>query len=244
MSTRLDPQHGDAATLYARDYYRRQLHRRHWFRDNTAKRELRWQAVLRMLMPSRNDIVLDLGCAAGEHAVRVAPLVARLIGIDNSSAAVDFARERAKDLPNVEFVRADATALVHFADDYADKAMAIDFVEHINDNDLDRLQHEVFRVLKPGGRFALYTPCGSHYVERMKAHNFILKQIPGHIAVRVAPAYDRLFSLLPWRIVDRFYLPSTFPLFGAIDRALGPLPGIGPLFRFRFCLALQKPFAR
>jgi ubiquinone/menaquinone biosynthesis C-methylase UbiE len=244
MSTRLDPQLGDASTLYVRDYYRRQLHHRHWFRDNSAKRELRWQAVLRMIAPARDDIVLDLGCAAGEHAIRLAPHVARVVGIDSSRAAIDLARERAKGLPNVEFVQADATALDDFADDYADKVMAIDFVEHIVDDDLDRLQYEVFRVLKPGGRVALYTPCGSHYVERMKAHSFILKQIPGHIAVRAAPAYDKLFSSLPWRFAERFYLPSTYPLFGHVDRALGRLPGIGALFRFRFCLALQKRVAR
>lgn len=194
-----------------------------------------------MLCPKRDDVVLDLGCAAGEHALKLAPHVARVVGIDNSAAAIELARARASQVSNVEFVQASATNLIGFSDAYAHKIMAIDFVEHIADDELDRLQQEAYRVLKPGGRFVLYTPCGSHYVERMKAHNLILKQIPGHIAVRTAGAYDCRFASLPWRVAERFYLPSTYPLFGLIDRALGPLPAIGPLFRFRFCLALEKP---
>jgi ubiquinone/menaquinone biosynthesis C-methylase UbiE len=243
MAERSERPQVDTATLYARDYYERRLHREHWFRDNRAKHELRWQAILRMVAPASDDLVLDLGCAAGEQAIRLAPRVGRVIGIDSSPAAIKLARERARDVPNVEFVQTDATTLADFPAGYADKVMAIDFVEHIVDDDLDRLQREVFRVLKPGGRFVLYTPCGSHYVERLKAHNIILKQIPGHIAVRTAAAYDRTFAALTWRIVERFYLPSTYPLFGFVDRALGSLPAVGALFRFRYCLALEKPSA-
>jgi hypothetical protein len=77
----------------------------------------------------------------------------------------------------------------------------------------------------------------------LKAQNIILKQISGHIAIRMAAAYDRTFAALPWRIVERFYLPPTFPLSGFIDRALESLPAIGALFRFRYCLALEKPGA-
>ena len=241
MAERSERPQVDAAALYAHDYYEQRLHREHWFRDNRAKGELRWQATLRMLAPAPDDVVFDLGCAAGEHAIRLAPHVGRVIGVDSSPAAIKLARERARDVSNVEFVQADATTLIDFPAGHADKVMAIDFVEHIVDSDLDRMQREAFRVLKPGGRFVLYTPCGSHYVERLKAHNIFLKQIPGHVAVRTAAAYERTFAALPWRIAERFYLPSTYPLFGLIDRALGPLPAVGALFRFRYCLALEKP---
>jgi len=240
MTEHSDAPQSDAPTLYARGYYECQLHRSHWFLDNRRKHEQRWEGVLRMVAPSQTDVVLDLGCAAGEHAARLAPHVARVIGIDSSAAAIEIARERSKHVPNVEFAQGDATMLARYSDNYADKVMAIDFVEHIDDVALGRMEREIHRVLKPGGRFALYTPSGSHYVERLKARNWVLRQIPGHIAVRRAAAYDRVFAPPCWRVVERFHLPSTYPLFGLVDRALGPLPGIGPLFRFRFCLAVEK----
>src|SRR5438132_10256877 len=105
MTEHSDARQSDTAALYARDYYERQLHREHWFRDNRRKHEQRWQAVLRMVAPSRGDVVLDLGCAAGEHALKLAPHVARVIGIDTSPAAIEMARERAKNVPNVEFAQ-------------------------------------------------------------------------------------------------------------------------------------------
>ena len=34
---------------YDDDYYRASLHRRHWFRNNAAKAQRRWDEVLRLL---------------------------------------------------------------------------------------------------------------------------------------------------------------------------------------------------
>jgi SAM-dependent methyltransferase len=234
---------GSAAALYGAAYYREQLHHDHWFRDNAAKRLQRWEAVIRMVAPAATDVVVDLGCAAGEHARKIAPHVGKVIGIDSSEEAIALARAAPQGAGNVTFLRGDATALTMIVDASVDKAMAIDFVEHIFDPDLQRMLNEVWRVLKPGGRLALYTPCGTHYVERMKARNFVLRQIPGHVAVRSPRHYDRLLAALPWQAIDCFWLPSTYPVFGLLDRALGHAPGIGPWFQFRFCIVLRKPVA-
>jgi SAM-dependent methyltransferase len=225
---------------YGRDYYRRELHQDHWFRDNRRKKAMRWQAILRMSQPAPGDVVLDLGCAAGEHSLRLAPLVRQVIGVDSSPDAIALAVERAQDAPNVTFVRADATRLAEVADASIDKAIAIDFVEHVDDDALARMLDACWRVLRPGGTLAVYTPCATHYVERMKKRDLLLKQIPGHIAVRTPGQFERLLRAHPWRIADRFYLPSTYPLFGALDRAFAALPRIGPWFRFRYCVALAR----
>lgn len=227
--------------VYDARYYAEDLHREHWFRNNPAKHALRWLAVLRMVAPERTDVVVDLGCAAGEHTLRLAPQVARVIGVDSAQAAIALASEHGRGVPNVAFVRADATDLAGIADASADKVMAIDFVEHIDDAALRRVASEAWRVLRPGGRFAIYTPCGTHYVERMKAAG-LLAQIPGHVAVRTPRRLDALLlDAHPWRRLERFYLPSTYPGFGWLDRALARVPGLGAWFRFRYCLALGKP---
>jgi len=230
----------DDASVYTRAYYARTLHQRHWFRNNRRKFATRWQAIIRMLDPAAEDVVLDVGSAGGEHALRLAPFVARVIGIDSAAEAIAFATTRAQGIPNVAFVRTDAAALDVFPAGTFDKAMAIDFVEHVGDATLDRVQREIWRVLRPGGTLAIYTPCGSHYVERMKRHGLILRQTPGHIAVRDEAQCSRAFPAPWWRIRQRFVLPSTYPAFGRIDRMLGPLPLVGRWFHFRLCLALER----
>lgn len=234
---------GPSGELYGANYYCEQLHREHWFLDNQRKHELRWKAALRMVQPGPSDVVLDLGSAAGTQALRLAPLVQRVIGLDNSPAAVAIARQRAQGTSNVKFIEADATRLAGIGDESIDKVMAIDFIEHIEDCDLAAMFDAVWRVLRPGGRLAMYTPCRTHYVERLKARGLFLRQIPGHIAVRTPAQIERLLAGQPWITADSFFLPSTYPFFGLIDRVLEPLPGLGGLFRFRYCLALARPAA-
>jgi ubiquinone/menaquinone biosynthesis C-methylase UbiE len=220
---------------YDAAYYENAFRRRHWFRDNDAKYEQRQRAVLRMVQPEPSDRVLDVGCATGDQAFMLAPNVECVLGIDSSAAAVRAARSRAAAHPNVAFVQADA-ARIPLPDASFDKVMAIDFVEHIDDSALDAVQREVWRILRPGGVLAIYTPCACHYVERLKARNFILEQVPGHIAVRDRGQYETIFAALPWRIAQCFSLPSTYPLFGRLDQILARWP----LFHFRLCMSLER----
>jgi cyclopropane fatty-acyl-phospholipid synthase-like methyltransferase len=231
---------GDLRALYDEAYYKDQLHREHWFRNNRAKQELRWRELLRMLVPAAGETVLDLGCAVGEYTLRIAPLVARTIGVDFSEAAIGAATKRALGRGlDVHFVasRVDALPLPSAS---VDKAMAIDLVEHVDDATVRRMLGETWRVLRPGGTLSLYTPCATHYVERLKARGW-LAQIPGHIAVRAPAEYEELFRGGEWEIALRYFSPSTFPVFGWLDRLLAPIPLVGSLFRFRYCAVLRKP---
>lgn len=227
--------------FYGEDYYARDLHARHWFRNNAAKFQARWDSVLRLLEPAFGDVVLELGCAAGEHTLRLAPLVARAIGVDFSPAAIRLARDAAARAGSrAEFVEGDVRALAGFADASVDKVLAMDLVEHVEDDTLRAMLAECGRVLRPGGRLVLYTPSATHYVERLKARNLVLRQLPGHIAVRGGGAYGALLSGPGWTRVEVSYLPSTYPLFGAIDRLMMRVPGVGASFRHRILVRAFK----
>ncbi len=227
--------------LYDETYYTAGLHHLHWFRNNAAKQQRRWNEILRMVSPDSNDTLLDLGCAIGEYTFRLAPLVSRTIGVDFSPAAIAIATRRAASLNlDVEFLHASVCDLSAITEGTITKAVAVDLVEHITDETLDKMLRETWRVLRPGGTLSIYTPCASHYVERLKAKNWILKQIPGHIAVRTAEECDRHFGKLPWIFRQRYFSPSTYPLFGLVDRMLSKVPGIGTLFRYRYCVVLER----
>lgn len=234
-----------ADAAYDARYFDAELHRDHWFRNNAAKRARRWQAVLDMLEPAPDDRVLEIGCAAGEHTLRLAPRVRSIVGVDLAPAAIERATENAtaSGVANATFLLADAADLRHFAAASFDKIAAIDFVEHVDDATLERILAEVRRVMSPGGRFAIYTPCASHYVERMKARNLVLRQIPGHVAVRGPEAYRILLTRAGFDVTSLDFLPSDYPLAGWIDRALLRVPGIGTAFRFRICI-VARPLAR
>ena len=219
-------------------YFDEDLHRDHWFKNNAAKRARRWREVLRMLDPKPTDRILEIGCATGEHALRLARAAGEVVGLDASADAVERARARASrdGHANASFVVADAANLAAWPDRSFDKVAAIDFVEHVDDAALATILGEVYRVLAPGGRLAIYTPCATHYVERLKARNLILRQIPLHIAVRGPDTYRSLVSHAGFTIEALWYSPSDYPLFGLLDRLLAPLPVVGGLFRFRICL--------
>ncbi|MEO8565960.1 MAG: hypothetical protein ABI541_06215, partial [Betaproteobacteria bacterium] len=112
--------------------------------------------------------------------------------------------------------------------------------EHIDDSTLLSVLRETRRVLRQEGRLAIFTPCASHYVERMKADNFVLHQTPGHIAVRDERQYRSLLPQGGFDIMSLYFSPSTYPLAGWLDQWLWDVPLIGPFFRFRLCI-VAKP---
>jgi len=226
---------------YDAAYFSQELHRDHWFTNNAAKRERRWAAVLRMLEPGAEDRLLEIGCAAGLHALKLAPLVCDVVGIDRAFDGVVVAHRTAHHhaVANAAFAVCDAARLA-FADESFDKVAAIDFVEHVDDGALAAILGEARRVLAANGRIAIYTPCATHYVERLKAHDIVLKQIEGHIAVRTPEACVALLARAGFAVHAQWFLPSDYPVFGVIDRVLMKVPGLGRWFRFRICLVAMK----
>jgi ubiquinone/menaquinone biosynthesis C-methylase UbiE len=99
-------------------------------------------------------VVLDVACGLGYGAATMAAATgtARIIGIDLSEWAVEYARANyGKSLPQLEFRAGDATKLGFLADASADAVVSFETLEHLPNP--DRLLQEFNRVLKPGGLF-------------------------------------------------------------------------------------------
>ncbi len=225
------------ADLYPDEYYEG-LHRVTAFAAPTRKWRERDRDILRLSLPSSDQVVLDLGSARGDVCFLLAPRVREAIGVDASPRALEIAEaERSRrGLENVRFLRSDVATLEGIPDASIDLAGAFDLLEHVDDETVRQMLRALARVLKPGGVFAAYTPNREHYVERLKAHDFLLKQFPEHIAVRRPREIRRLLEESGWRVLALTYSPAPFPFVHWIEKLLWRLPVVGRLFRYRILL--------
>ncbi|MBI4672670.1 MAG: class I SAM-dependent methyltransferase [Chloroflexi bacterium] len=98
----------------------------------------------------KNDVVLDLGCGNGKFAYWNRDKVATMLAADLAPWFADRARA---ELP---LLRADLRALPVRAATL-DKVFSIDVLEHLTRDDIARVLDETRRVLKPGGRFFVFS---------------------------------------------------------------------------------------
>lgn len=200
--------------------------------DRTPWTELRLEAVRDLLDPQPGDRVLDLGCAAGAITHYLSTFDAEPVGIDLQPLAIERAREL---FPGLRFEVADATQLP-FADASFDKAVAADFVEHIEDETFVAMCAELRRVLVPGGLFAIYAPNPRHLIERMKERDFVLAQNPTHIGLRDADHMRRVLEQGGFDVVRSEWRPSFFRGLRSVEKVAGPRL---ELFRYRVCVLAQ-----
>jgi ArsR family transcriptional regulator len=106
------------------------------------------ESAITALLP-RDFVVADLACGAGDLTVRLAPCVARVIGVDRSPEMLAAARKRTKGFANVELHEADLAA-VPVPDATCDAALLLLALTHLEEP--AHALSEMTRVLKPGGR--------------------------------------------------------------------------------------------
>lgn len=98
----------------------------------------------------KNDTVLDLGCGNGKFAYWNRDKVAAMLAADLAPWFADRARA---ELP---LLRADLRALPVRAA-VLDKVFSVDVLEHLTLDDIARVLEETRRVLKPRGRFFVFS---------------------------------------------------------------------------------------
>jgi ubiquinone/menaquinone biosynthesis C-methylase UbiE len=100
------------------------------------------------------DIVLDVGCGRGEYLRRMIGVCADALGIETAAEKLADCRHAHPELSGRIF---DVSAEeMPFADGYFDVVIVNEVLEHIADQ--DAALREIYRVLKPGGKFLLFCP--------------------------------------------------------------------------------------
>lgn len=106
------------------------------------------------------DTVLDIGCGTGSLALRLAPAVAHVHGLDLSPEMTRIAEAKtaAQGSTNVTFhTGAFDERFTAFADGSLDVLSACSLLHLVDDRDAALAQ--MFRLLKPGGLFVTSTVC-------------------------------------------------------------------------------------
>jgi ubiquinone/menaquinone biosynthesis C-methylase UbiE len=111
---------------------------------------VRNRALRRLLDLRPTDIVLDSGCGNAKFAAWNASHVRLMVGVDPATLFADDA------VKTVALIQGDARRLP-FADCTFDKAFSIDVLEHFPRDVIDAYLAETARVLRPGGRFLVFS---------------------------------------------------------------------------------------
>jgi ubiquinone/menaquinone biosynthesis C-methylase UbiE len=195
--------------------------------------------VVQIHPPLPSDRVVDLGCGWGTFGFALADRVREIVGVDFSGRAIEICEQRLATDPrdNVRFVQADAgdTGLEEGA---WDLVIAADLFEHLYPDDSARVAREAFRLLKPGGRFAVWTPHRGHVLEMLKNRNILLKRDVSHVDYKSMDDLKRLLEGAGFDIERAYYAESHLPGLCVVERAL---QGVVPPLRRRIAMLGRKP---
>jgi SAM-dependent methyltransferase len=199
----------------------------------------RLQMILAAAGERLNGRVLENGCGVGMYVERLAPYAGRVIGLEYDFARAVEARQLADRLANAEILCA-AGENLPFPSGSFDLILSHEVLEHVQD---DRLAvAEMTRVLRPGGRMAIFVPNrgypfethgifwrGQYRFGNIPLVNYLPRRwrdrLAPHVRIYTQRDLERLFNGLPVRFIQRTVI------FGAYDNVIARWPSIGKILR-------------
>ena len=193
------------------------------------------------LFPLSNDArVADFGCGNGVLLEIISSRVGEYVGVDFSEPFVRAAERRrdASGLTNGTFACADIVEFCQRHRNQFDSAFALDFSEHLYDDQFVPIFRAIHDALKPGAPLYVHTPNAEYFLERLHVWG-VLGQVEGHVGVRTASQHRELLARSGFARVDVRYLPHYLYLASTLHW-LGALPIVGRHFRARLFLTCWK----
>lgn len=175
MTKQPDPATPIDPGAYTEEYFRISVEGHEEFAESGGRRlSPRMARALDLADPRPGQRVLDIACGRGEIVLQAAVRGAHGVGIDYAAGAMTVARQSlqaaSKETPGgTALARMDATRLA-FRPETFDAATMLDFVEHVNQADLEAALGEVRRALRPGGRLIIHTSPNRLFEEVVYRH--------------------------------------------------------------------------
>lgn len=202
----------------------------------------RVEKVLEIYTPGAGDRIVDLGCGWGTFSFALVERGFEVVGVDFSRRAIDFCEARRGELApeqarRLSFIRADGGETGLDGDAY-DLVLAADLFEHLYPRDSERVVREAYRLLRPGGRFSVWTPHRGHVLEILKNRGIILKPDITHVDYKSMQRMTTLLREAGFGIEKAYYAESHVPGLRWAERLL---QGWVPFLRRRIAILGQKP---
>lgn len=157
-----------------------------------GKTTFRLARLIKYMKLNINQNVVDFACGNGLLMELVAPKVKSYIGIDFSELFIKAAKEKKEKLSinNADFICSDIIAFCQNNIKRFDIDFAMDFTEHVPDDELSRILENIRKSIKPNGKFYIHTPNAKFIIEIMKNKKFYSETIPGtHCSSRSGTIY-------------------------------------------------------
>lgn len=106
----------------------------------------------------KTDKVIDLGCGSGELLREVGKISKNILGVDNSPGMLIQAR---KDNPGIKIIYGDTLFLKKIKNESFDVVLSRAVFQHLSKREHKKFLDETLRILKPGGKFVMFTPIDS-----------------------------------------------------------------------------------
>ncbi len=178
----------------------------------------RTREVLALCGPTHGLRIVDLGCGWGTLSFALARDAREVVGVDFAQAALRICGERLKREPEVglRFLRSDARS-TGLPGGVWDLVVAADLVEHLDPDDTLAVYREARRLLRPGGRFAIWTPNPEHFLERLRKWR-ILRPDPTHVDYKTLARVTRELGRLGFEIEVARHVESHLPVLRKVEQ--------------------------
>jgi 2-polyprenyl-6-hydroxyphenyl methylase/3-demethylubiquinone-9 3-methyltransferase len=218
----------------------RAIYDQHYVDQYDPHAATRLQRMLPLFELSGREIVADFGCGNGVLLELIASRVRQYVGVDFSEAFIRAAERRRdqRGIRNGAFLCENIVAFCARHPNYFDAGFALDFSEHVYDDEFLRIGRAIYNALKPGALLYLHTPNREYFIERLRERG-VLRQIEGHVAVRDASRLEALLTECGFVTIRVRYLAHYLSTAAAFHW-LGGLPIIGRLFRARLFITCSK----
>ena len=208
-------------------------------RDPSSRfHQYRTREVLNLCGDLAGVRAVDLGCGWGTISFALAGAAEFVVGIDFASASLHVctSRHNLAYHPKLAFLQSDArqTGLRSGA---WDLVVAADLVEHLYPQDTDEVYREAWRLLRPGGRFVVWTPSPTHVLEFFRRCR-VLPPDPTHVDYKTLGRLRTGLEDCGFHVVQARHVPSHLLGLQTVER-------IGqhfiPWLRRRVAIAAEKP---
>lgn len=200
----------------------------------------RIERLMKYIHLNSNYQIADFACGNGMLMSLVAPKVALYVGVDFSEEFIREANQKKEflSIKNAEFFCSDINDFCDKHSESFDCAFAMDFSEHVYDDEWVKLLTSMRKSLKTGGQLYLHTPNALFFSEILKDHSLFMHHHPGHVAVRSSDKNEELLIQAGYSIKKVLLIPHYN--FLRFIHVLSYLPFFGKYFKARIFIEAIK----